>query len=152
MSEEQPILATERQGKTAMWLRLLWQMRELLPLLGKVLPLLEGWVAGNAGGAAATSRALAQLEARVGSTQDGLGGVEGQLRDHGTLLVHLSNELKHLRSQMDADRTDREAAAQQLAAEIASLRRGVLILTGLAGLVVVGVVWVILLLIPTHHP
>jgi CHASE3 domain sensor protein len=88
----------------------------------------------------------------VGSTQDGLGGVEGQLRDHGTLLVHLSNELKHLRSQMDADRTDREAAAQQLAAEIASLRRGVLILTGLAGLVVVGVVWVILLLIPTHHP
>ncbi len=135
-----------------MWLRLLWQMRELLPLLGKVLPLLEGWVAGNAGGAAATSRALAQLEARVGSTQDGLGGVEGQLRDHGTLLVHLSNELKHLRSQMDADRTDREAAAQQLAAEIASLRRGVLILTGLAGLVVVGVVWVILLLIPTHHP
>jgi hypothetical protein len=106
-----------------MWLRLLWQLKELLPLLSRLLPLLEGWVGGVGGASAAnaaTSRALRQLEARVGSTQEGL---EGQLRDQGTVLVHLTKELKDLRAQVAASERRQEEQAARLAEEIATVQR-----------------------------
>jgi len=97
------------KGRSGMWLRLLWQLRELLPLLGRMLPLLEGWVAGNSGASAATQAALAKLESRVtsavGTTQEDLGR---QLRDQSQVLLHVHGELKR-------ESMEREVLAEGLA-------------------------------------
>jgi hypothetical protein len=141
----------EGQGKTAMWLRLLWQMRELLPLLGKMLPLLEGWVAGNSGASVANSRALQQLEARLGNTQEGLGGLEGQLRDHGAALLHLGNEMKQLRAQVEAEASRRKASEEQLAADIASLRSAVVYGFAICGVLLMLVAAVTITILQSRH-
>jgi len=104
------------KGRSGMWLRLLWQLRELLPLLGRMLPLLEGWVAGNSGASAATQAALAKLESRVtsavGTTQEDLGR---QLRDQSQVLLHVHGELKQLRVVVERESMEREVLAEGLA-------------------------------------
>ncbi len=123
-----------------MWLRLLWQLKELAPLLGKLLPLLEGWVAGNVGASAGTQKALAQLEARLGNSQEGLQDVGGQLRDQGAVLLHLSQAVQQL--QLDS-RAGAETASQTTArvqAELAGVRKLLLCVLAMLGMVVLALV------------
>lgn len=125
-----------QKGRTGMWLRLLWQLRELLPLLGRLMPLLEGWVAGNSGASAATAAALAKLESRVtsvvGTTQEDLGR---QIREQSEVLLHLHGELKQLRVVVERESIEREVLAEGQA----QLRRWMTVL-------LVGVVLCVLLL------
>jgi cell division protein FtsX len=135
------------------WLRLLWQLKELLPLLGKLLPLLEGWVAGNVGassGNIGTQKALAQLEARVGSSQEGLDSIGSQLRDHGTVLLHLSNEVKQLRAQAEADRSSQEEMAHRVVGDLAALRK-LATLLGVGVLLLLAGVFALLLVVLRRH-
>ncbi len=134
------------KGRSGMWLRLLWQLRELLPLLGRMLPLLEGWVAGNSGASAATQAALAKLESRVtsavGTTQEDLGR---QLRDQGQVLLHVNSELKQLRVVAERESMEREVLAEGLA----QLRRWVTFL--LAGVAVCVVLLAAILILLSVH-
>jgi hypothetical protein len=130
------------KGRSGMWLRLLWQLRELLPLLGRMLPLLEGWVAGNSGASAATQAALAKLESRVtsavGTTQEDLGR---QLRDQSQVLLHVHSELKQLRVVVERESMEREVLAEGLA----QVRKGMKLL--LAGVVVCAVLLAAVLIV-----
>lgn len=134
------------KGRSGMWLRLLWQLRELLPLLGRMLPLLEGWVAGNSGASAATQAALAKLESRVtsavGTTQEDLGR---QLRDQSQVLLHVNSELKHLRVVVERESMEREVLAEGLA----QVRRGMKVL--LAGVIVCVVLLAVVLILLWLH-
>lgn len=131
-----------------MWLKLLLQLRELLPLLGRVLPLLEGWVAGNSGASAANNAALKQLEARIGTSVEGLDGINAQLRDQGTVVLHLANHLKQLQQQMEAGRAAAEIQAKQAARSLRHIRW--ILVLAMVLLVAILVVVLILLLNPAH--
>jgi hypothetical protein len=143
-----PVDIEVKKGRAGMWLRLLWQLRELLPLLGRLLPLLEGWVAGNSGASAATSAALAKLESRVtsavGTTQEDLGR---QMREQSEVLLHLNSELKQLRVVVERESIEREVLANGLS----QLRRSMTML--LVGVVLcVALLAAVLVFLWLHRP
>jgi len=105
-----------------MWIKLLLQLRELLPLLGRLLPLLEGWLAGNSGAAQANAAALRHLESRLAQAQDGLGGVEGHLREQAATLVAIQQEQAALRQMVAAESARVEQQIAEVATDVARLQ------------------------------
>jgi len=107
------------KGRSNMWLRLLWQLREMLPLLARMLPLLEGWVAGNSGASAATSAAMQKLESRVASAVGTVGATQEDLsremREQSQVLLQLHGELKQIRVVVERESMEREVLAEGLA-------------------------------------
>jgi len=115
LTSNEPGLEVPVKGRSNMWLRLLWQLREMLPML----PLLEGWVAGNSGASAATSAAMQKLESRVASAVGTVGATQEDLsremREQSQVLLQLHGELKQIRVVVERESMEREVLAEGLA-------------------------------------
>jgi hypothetical protein len=111
-----------------------------------MLPLLEGWVAGDSGASAATSRALEKLESRVASAVGGVNSTQEemgrQIREQGLVLQQLTSDMKHMRALVEREAMEREVLREDLA-RMERWTKAVSIGVGLCAVLLAGVLLVL---------
>ena len=131
------------------WMEVLALLKRIAPLLGRLAPMLETFLATRAGGRADTEaleRLSGDIKGHLAVTGEQHSGLADAVRSQAALLAELTQQVErtHLRGKAVERRMD------EVAQSVAALRRTVLLLG--AGLAVLLCVCLVLLALLLHRP